>query len=237
MSAQQPRPLISIPSGKTDDGIDRAAFELYVEFARQVSTCWACSSPIPRGSTRFSVVLKLDLLAHPPKLTDSGGRPRRTMRYNFHTGCLARPVGQEIRRDWNSCFDCGMLPPGRVATVSCTDDTGAVVGQLAEGRMHWHGRCFTGSRSTVAVLCDTCQEKPHWEVCLFCTVFFPGWLISDVVSSASNPDINLEVVDRIRACQFCCDKLGLTRREDADEHAREFQELREQIQRDGVWSG
>jgi hypothetical protein len=161
----KPKPIITLPRGPIRDehGVEHPpAVRIFVELAKGVAGCCFCDAPIPKDSTRFCLIVAL-----PIAVFTKTGRERRTERYYAHSGCLGGLLGQEVKRSKYTCWDCGAPPP---------PDPESRFG----ANFHPHA-VFTSSKFAAARLCSVCARKPKWRQCGGCHVFFPQWMVSEIV--------------------------------------------------------
>lgn len=225
---KRPVPLVALPRGKqkNPDGMDEPpVLELFVEFSRATAGCAACDRPIPKGTTR--VALKVHLRW--PVVNQDGTR-RLTERYYLHPTCITERVRPEISRSGIDCYDCGAEPPP----------------PDVEGWAARHpNSCYTVSRFSPAPLCMRCTQKPRWDSCDVCQLFYPPWMISTVAGSEPKPeftdpsDMFISTADYVaragQVCGFCASKHKLITRTDQEQAAADFERLRAEIREHGFF--
>lgn len=220
---RRPQPLVSLPRGSKEPTIT-----LWLEWAKSVAGCIVCNQPIPRLATRFSVRVKL---AEP--ITDTSGRTRATEKYSAHPGCLTGPMGQEIPRAADQCWDCGRPP----------EDNGF--------RHPW--AVFTTTKFAPSWLCHHCIRKTKWAQCSACHMYFPHWMVSPIVGDSvivvPDEDIDFPMVAEHRylhpargeikpmACPYCEIRFDLDTIRSTVGVREEFEALRERIAHEGVFGG
>lgn len=223
---EKPGALASLPRGRARDiyGTQEPPIvEMFVEFSKQAAGCCVCDKPIPKGVTRLKLVVTL----REPVVDATGGR-RVHEAYFLHPGCVTDRVRPEVIRFGLDCYDCGAQPK---------DDPNS--GQY----IRWHYACFTVSKFAPAPLCDRCAGKPKWDSCDACTVFYPNWMVSEVVTN-TGPTSSLGRYEAFeardlshvkRACEFCAKKHHLITASEADKAQTEFERLRDEIAERGFF--
>lgn len=221
----KPAALISLPRG-TREG-EQPQVTLWLEWAKAVAGCVVCNQPIPSQVTRFAIRVRL---AEP--VVDSKGRRRVTEKYSAHPGCLTGPMGQELPRAADQCWDCGRPPPGGF-------------------RHPWP--VFTTTRFAGSWLCKHCVRKTKWARCSACHVFFPHWMVSPLVGEFAVPveddDEWGSMVAEQRylhpqpgekkplGCPFCEARFELKTVRSEETSRAEFEAVRRRIAEEGVFGG
>jgi hypothetical protein len=200
------RPLISLPRGGPQ------TVGVFVEIAKAVAGCYICRRPIPKGVTRISfrcvmpMVMQDDGTEVPPR--------RRTQKYSVHVGCLVKPMGSEVKRSGQDCWDCG----GQILNV-------------------W-AYAFTTHRFAWGSLCPQCQQKPRWLLCGNCQVFYPRHMIqsghlSEIPTRKPDPDDPFTDPGPTQSsgdwCLFCAERYGVLTDSTRRESAEIWEEARQQI--------
>lgn len=202
---------------------EEVTFVLDVELGKRAAGCTICKTPIPEGSSRVSLLVRL---AEP--VVSKNGQRRVNERFYTHPGCLTRLVtdglGGEVVRDGVSCFDCGFGPD--LPSVKVAGETVEPSAETLQ-RYRWTDRCFTTSKFATAPLCPSCAAKPRWTRCAICEVHYPVHMVG--VVSDGDDDLLIE------ACVHCCDRQGLTTRADREAAELEFRSLRDEILERGVF--
>lgn len=164
---------------------------LYSQVAKSVAGCVICDRPIAKGVARLSILVHL-----PEPRTSPSGVTRKSERFNVHAGCLVASLsGDDLVTGWN-CWDCGADP------------------QFKQGHP-W--KCYTTSRFAPGALCERCAQRSRWRACELCMVFFPQWMVSEVVSGPDEGD---------EACEFCAARSGSRTVFQVKREAEEFEALR-----------
>jgi hypothetical protein len=208
----RPKPLASLPRGrkrKVDGQPTLPVLELFVEYAKQTAGCCVCDRPIPKGTSRL--LLKIGL---PVPIINPDGSRRLTERYFAHPGCITDRVRPEVIRFGLDCYDCG-LPPSKEES----------------GYSYHPNRCYTVSKFSAAPLCLTCADKPRWFPCDVCSIWYPPWMVSELVT----PTAVTPAVDVRNACQFCAQRFSLVTATDQASARAEFERLRGEILEHGFF--
>lgn len=228
-----PRPLVTLPRGVPDE---EAQVRIFVELARAPAGCFICDRPIPKGVSRFSIVIRLP----EPVVNQRTGQTRVNERYNAHSGCLGKAItGSEVLRTRDSCYDCGFE---REPEPEERSDGGATFTQADRLWTNW---CFTTSKFAPAPLCDRCVDKPKWAQCPVCTIWFPPYMIHTVAgddedmspdwTQLDNPRRQVHMEAGGRACGPCCARWGWVTIDEAASAKDEFDRLRQEILEKGVF--
>lgn len=202
-------PILKLPGSGTFSVIVTA------QIAKHVAGCYICSRPIPVGSSRLNFWIRM------PNVMDDLGNmvspDRKTQRYNVHPGCLTKVMGSEIKRHFDSCWDCGMN----------VESTGVAV--------------FSGIRHGFSRLCTDCQKLPKWKQCDNCAVFYPHQLVwpGRIDGASTNPFASLDrstpMVSEGMWCTFCAERFNVKTAAELKSAAEEFEATRQAILAGNLW--
>ncbi len=218
------KPLVILPRGprmSPTGELNEPVVEMDLEFAKGVAGCCLCDIPIPKGTTRLWVKVRL---LNPVPMAD--GRMRRHEKYYLHPGCITDRVKPEVIRTRVDCFDCGAIPEQ----------------QSGGGYIYHTHRCFTVSRFAAAPLCAGCTKKPRWKQCHACQVFFPHWMIQEAVVGdvpLKHQDQYAHLADLVlrqneNVCEFCAKRLGVSTVETVEKDRESWEQLRAEIREHGI---
>jgi hypothetical protein len=184
---------------------------------------------------------RLDPVLSHRRAADRGvhqNRPRAENRAVLRpSGCLGGLLGQEVKRSKYTCWDCGAPPP---------PDPESRFG----ANFHPHA-VFTSSKFAAARLCSVCARKPKWRQCGGCHVFFPQWMVSEIVDDLeerlkqwqANPFADEDVVllyrrgdnGPVEVCEGCAHRGKFRTKRQADADKADFEETRRKIMEEGVF--
>lgn len=215
VAAPASKPIISLPRG-ADPGLETV--RIFLEVSRSEAGCVLCNRVIPKGVSRFSIVVRL---AEP--IVNKSGQRRLNERYNIHTGCLTNRLegkaGQEVARSGRSCYDCGFEPEPPPET---RDDGGATI-VFSAMYQEW---AFTTSKFAPAPLCDACAAKPKWVRCGHCSIHYPPAMIGQVEGDDGQT---------FEACVHCCQRKGWVTINEVVDAKAEWEQRRDDILKYGVF--
>lgn len=232
----RPKPLISLPRGpiRNEDGTELPpTVRIFVEFAKGVAGCCFCDAPIPKETTRFCLAVTL-----PATAVSRGGRRRTVEKYYAHSGCMGGLLGNEVKRNKHTCWDCGAPPPEG--------------GEGFASNFHPYA-VFTSSKFAAARLCSVCARKPKWRRCQGCHVHYPLWMVDEVVDDLESRWADMhnvafaEVSDNdlilypnnngqpVVVCEHCAARANVRTRKVADAEKAEFEETRRRILEEGIF--
>lgn len=229
----RPKPLVTLPRGplKNADGIEvPPTVRIFVEFAKGVAGCCFCDAPIPKETTRFCLAVTL-----PVPITTRSGRQRTIEKYYAHSGCMGGLLGNEVKRNKHTCWDCGAPPPE-------PDENYA--------GPHFHPYAvFTSSKFAAARLCSTCAKKPKWRRCQGCHVHYPLWMVDEVVDDLEVrwTDMLADIRDDdvilypnndgkpVFVCEHCAARANVRTRKVADAEKADYEETRRRILEEGIF--
>lgn len=224
---ERPKPLLSLPRGKQRDEMGLPTppvVEMWVELAKGTAGCAVCDRPIPKGTSR----VKLNVRLAEPRTLENGQRQLHQA-YYLHPGCMTERVKPEVVRHGLDCYDCGKMPEENELGLD----------------VRFTNRCFTVSKFSPAPICETCTGKPTWMQCEICSIHYPPWMVSQVVGADDSSEmwdgewVTLEVREQLQAvkaaCEFCAKRFKLVTQTEADKAAEDFERLRREIAEHGFY--
>lgn len=209
------RPLVSLPAmGRIAP--DAGKLQIFVEVGKGSAGCYICSTPIPKGTTRVTFKIRVEKKINGEIV---GSRPAR---FSVHPGCLLKPMGSEIKRGGEDCWDCGADPRSSTAKPG----------------EYW-GEAFTTHRFVWARLCPFCQTKPRWQKCGNCGIHYPFHMVFRGELSSESKENNVWVEEATQEeglwCTHCAERWGVITLEQVRESAEEWEAARRRIMEEGIF--